>query len=145
MSAAGSDELSHEQARELLDAWREGELEAAEAERVKAHVESCDRCRAVEAALGGGLKALLALEPKPESAKTAAATPDLLPAVQRKIRLRSRGRWYGDARAKESSTPSPWPLLVVSLALLAALAIAYVMLGSVGGASTGAPSTSSSR
>ena len=157
MSGAGSSaeghELTHEEARALLDALREGELDPPEAARVEAHVAACERCRAVESALGGGLKALLAAPDERRAVDTndgsaaagGDATPDLLAGVQRKIRLRSRGRYYGDGVGRaRAAAPSPWPTLIGSLALLLALAIAYVLLGSVGATSSGVrPSPSS--
>jgi hypothetical protein len=130
--------ISHEDAVGLLDAWKEGELEAAEAAEVEAHVSSCDRCRAVEEALGGGLKKIMAAEPVGQPA------PELLPGVQRKLRLRSKGRFYGDNReeGRRAVGPSPWPLAVASIMVLLALAIAYVALGQVGGATSATPSPS---
>ena len=134
MSSDGSDdddaELTHEQAVELLDAWRDGELSGKEAERVEAHLESCARCRAVESALGGGLRSAL-------TKAAAAEQKDLLPGVQRKLRLRSRGRFYG-GDGERSATPSPWPLMIGSVAILAILVVLYVMIGQV--ASTPSPS-----
>jgi anti-sigma factor RsiW len=130
----GEAPLPHEEAIGLLDALRDGELEADEAARVEAHVESCDRCRAVEAALGGGLK-------KAMLAGAASREPDLLPGVQRRLHLRSRGRFY--ARA-EGSGPSPWPLLIASVALLVALAVGYVVLAQMASPTSIAPAPSGS-
>ena len=123
--------LEHEEARELLDEWRDGELDAAQAARVAAHVETCEKCRRVDEALGGGLKQAIAGAPQSSS--------ELLPGVQRRIRLRSRGRFYPQEARRP--TPSPWPLVVVSLAVLAALMVSYFLLGQVGTPSV-APSTS---
>lgn len=128
-------EMPHEEAVGLLDALRDGELEGEEAARVEAHLASCERCRAVEAALGGGLR-------KAVTAGVAAKEPDLLPGVQRRLHLRSRGKFYATGEARGSG-PSPWPLLVASVAVLLALALGYVVLGQMGAAQS-APSTSSS-
>ncbi|MGZ3424320.1 MAG: zf-HC2 domain-containing protein [Polyangiales bacterium] len=130
--------ISHEDAVGLLDAWKEGELEAAEAAEVAEHVATCERCRAVEEALGGGLKKVVAAPPAGEPA------PELLPGVQRKLRLRSKGRFYGEARDEKQREigPSPWPLAIASIMVLLALAIAYVALGQVGGATSATPSPS---
>lgn len=125
-------EMPHEEAVGLLDALRDGELEGEEAAQVEAHLASCERCKAVEAALGGGLRKVV-------TAGVAANEPDLLPGVQRRLRLRSRGRFYASSEGRTG--PSPWPLLVASVAVLLALAIGYVVLGQMGGA-TPTPSTS---
>lgn len=124
--------LTHEEAVGLLDALRDGELDAAEAARVEAHLESCERCLAVESALGGGLRNAV-------TSGLAAGEPNLLPGVQKRLRLRSRGRFYGaDGRGDTArkATMSPWPLLLASVAILLALAVGYVTLGQVGSATT---------
>jgi len=130
---AESKELSHEDAVGLLDAWREGELTEAESAQVEEHLDTCARCKAVESALGGGIRSAVI--------KGAAEGPtegkSLLPGVQRRLRLRSRGRFYGEENAPPRRGPSPWPLVIGSVALLAALLISYIMIGQV--ASTGAP------
>lgn len=126
-----SEPMPHEEAIGLLDALRDGELEGEEAARVEAHVQACERCRAVEAALGGGLR-------KAVTTGVAATEPDLLPGVQHKLRMRSRGKFYG--KEDRRSTPSAWPLLVASVAVLLALAIGYAVLGQM----TSAPPAASS-
>lgn len=131
---SGEAPLPHEEAIGLLDALRDGELSGDEAARVEAHVESCARCRAVEAALGGGLK-------KAVRGGAASDEPDLLPGVQRRLHLRSRGRFYS---GKEGSGPSPWPLLIASVALLVALAVGYVALSQMGATTSVAPAPSGS-
>jgi anti-sigma factor RsiW len=129
-----SSALTHEDAVGLLDAWRDGELSEPEATRVEAHLETCARCKAVESALGGGIRSAVI--------KGAARGPDegksLLPGVQRRLRLRSRGRFYGEDESPPRRGPSPWPLVIGSVAVLAALLISYILIGQV--ASTGAPS-----
>lgn len=124
--------LTHEEALELLDAWRDGELDEEQAARVEAHVATCDRCQRVEQALGGGLREAL-------SGGAAVSSNALLPGVQRRIRLRSRGRFYAPQSRR---TPSPWPLMVASLAILLALMVSYLLLGQVGAPSV-APSAGS--
>jgi len=132
-----SEGMPHEEAVGLLDALRDGELEGEEAARVEAHLSSCERCRTVEAALGGGLREAV-------TAGVAAKEPDLLPGVQRRLHLRSRGKFYArDEVTPRPGGPSSWPLLIASVAVLLALALGYVVLGQMGAATT-APSGSSS-
>jgi len=125
-------DLAHEEARELLDAWRDGELDEAQASRVETHVKTCEKCQRVEELLGGGLKQAIAGAPE--------SSTEILQGVQRRIRLRSRGRFYG--KEDKRKMPSPWPLMVASLALLAALVVSYLLLGQVGTPSV-APSNTS--
>lgn len=134
---SGEAPLPHEEAAGLLDALRDGELSAEEAARVEAHVESCDRCRTVEAALGGSLR-------KAVQGGAAEGEADLLPGVQRRLRLRSRGRFYADGEEPQRPAVSPWPLLVASVALLVALAAGYIALGQMGAPTSIAPAPSAS-
>ena len=131
-----SDPLDHEEAIGLLDAWVRGELSPEESARVEAHVGDCARCDAQMTALGdGGLAATL-------KGGIAAKEPDVLPGVQRKIRLRSRGRYYGDK--KRSEAPSALPMLIGSVVVLVALALSYFLIGQVAGTGP-TPATSVSR
>jgi anti-sigma factor RsiW len=118
------DELPHEEALGLLDALHDGELDEAEAAQVRAHVAGCERCQRLEAVLGvGGIRdAVTSLPPETQ-------TESVLPGVQRKLRMRSRGRFYG----KPAKTPSPWPLLVGSVLVLALLVASYFLIGQIAG------------
>ena len=51
---------------------------------------------------------------------------DMLPAVQRKIRQRSRGKFYADGWSTGASPSSTY--IVTSLLMLAVLAMIYLML-----------------
>lgn len=132
MSDEPATDLTHEDALGLLDALHDGELDEAEAARVEAHVAGCARCKAVEAALGGGLRDAL------KEGEVASSKAELLPGVQRKLRLRSRGRFYSDEVRRKSH--SPWPLVIASLAVLMALVVSYLLLGQVGATSAPSPS-----
>jgi anti-sigma factor RsiW len=114
--------LEHEEAQELADALHDGELDAETAERVRAHVLSCDRCQALESLLGGTLKNALT------SAPTSTRAPDLLAGVQRRIRLRSRGRYF--AQQVQAQRPN-WAVLAASAITLIFLAVAYYYLTQV--------------
>ncbi len=124
--------LSHDDALGLLDALHEGELEDDEAARVRAHVEGCDRCQRTQAALGGSLKQVM-------NDGEAKSQSELLPGVQRRLRLRSRGRFYGEEKRR---VPSPWPLMIASIGVLVALVVSYLLLGHVGVTAAPAPSAS---
>jgi hypothetical protein len=54
--------------------------------------------------------------------------PDLLVGVQRKLRQRSRGKFYGDGW---STTNTRTSYVLVSVAMLIVLAVAYFALGPV--------------
>ena len=51
---------------------------------------------------------------------------DLLPGVQRRIRERSRGRFYGDGWSRRGSATSTY--VVTSLLMLVILALVYLVL-----------------
>jgi hypothetical protein len=61
----------------------------------------------------------------PSSGKDA---PDLLVGVQRKLRQRSRGKFYGDGWSTANTRTS---YVLVSVAMLIVMAIAYFVLGPV--------------
>jgi hypothetical protein len=67
-----------------------------------------------------------ALAPKP-----GAVAPDLLQGVQRKLRKRSRGKFYGDGWSTASSPRSTY--LVTSLVMLALIALVFFVLVPWGG------------
>ena len=59
------------------------------------------------------------------ASQSAAPVPDLLPGVQRRIRARSRGRFYRDRFAERSGLK--WhPTVALALALLTLLALAWL-------------------
>ncbi len=55
--------------------------------------------------------------------------PDILRGVQRKIRVRSRGKFYGDGWSTSGGTLH---YVLVAAVMLVILAIAYLALGPVG-------------
>jgi hypothetical protein len=62
-----------------------------------------------------------ALRPPP-----GAVAPSLLPGVQRRLRRRSRGKFYGDGWSTASSPRSTY--LVTSLLMLAVIALVFLVL-----------------
>lgn len=93
----------------------EPEPDASEAEPDEA---ASERLRAL---LRGGRA-----EPAPEPA------PDLLRGVQRKLRQRSRGKFYGDEWSTREDEPR-YAYLLTSLAMLLALAVLYGLLAYTSG------------
>lgn len=61
-------------------------------------------------------------------------TPDVLPGVQRRIRQRSRGKFYRDRWAVETHPPIN-TYLITALLMLAILLVAYALLRPLSGAS----------
>ena len=68
-------------------------------------------------------RSLAAKEPAPPPPK------DFLRGVQKRIRTRSRGKFYGDGWSTSSSRVS---YMVVAVAMLLVIAIAYFALGPMG-------------
>ena len=74
------------------------------------------------------MRALLKRSLGGETAKEEVA-PDLLRGVQRKIRQRSKGKFYGDGW---STTQSRVSYALVAIIMLLLVAIVYVILGPMG-------------
>jgi anti-sigma factor RsiW len=105
------------QARELFSDAYDRELDAAQAQAFAAAL-------AADPALAREYAAFVATL---ETARASAvAAPNLLPGVQRKLRVRSRGRFYRDRFAERlgSGLVQPLPL---ALALCALLALAWLV------------------
>jgi hypothetical protein len=60
---------------------------------------------------------------------TSASTPGILPGVQRRIRKRSRGKFFGDGW---STTDARLSTALIALAMLLVLIVAYFALGPIG-------------
>lgn len=75
-----------------------------------------------------GLRSLLRRAATHED-EAAPAAPDLLPAVQRKIRQRSRGKFFADGW---STTQARVNYVLVALVMLLVIGVAYVALGPTG-------------
>lgn len=65
-------------------------------------------------------------------APTPEPTPDLLSGVQRKLRQRSRGKFYGDEWSTREDEPR-YAYLLTSLAMLLALGVLYGILAYTSG------------
>ena len=113
--------MTAEQARELFSAAFDGELDDGERE-------AFERALRDDAALAQEYAAFRALLAQARSGQPPPAAPDLLPGVQRRLRQRSRGRFYGDRFAERLGRGLTQPL-VLALIMLALLAIAWFGLG----------------
>jgi anti-sigma factor RsiW len=113
--------MSPEQARALFSDAHEGELDEATRAALDAAL-SLDSALADEYAAFGRMLALtrgqLPLPGSPDGTE-----PNLLPGVQRALRLRSRGRFYADrfAERQGASRLTPWLISAALLVLLGAL------------------------
>jgi hypothetical protein len=63
-----------------------------------------------------------------DAPSAAKETPDILTGVQRKLRQRSRGKFYGDGWSTANTRMS---YVLVALVMLAVIAVAYFALGPV--------------
>ncbi len=112
------------EARELFSAALENELEPEQRAAFEATL-------AQEPALAAEYAAFLATVTRVRSEGELTPAPDLLPRVQRRLRARSRGRFYGDRYAERlgSGLLQPLPL---ALAMLMLIALAWVLLLALG-------------
>jgi anti-sigma factor RsiW len=110
--------MTPDQARELFSAAFERELDEAQQGAFDAAL-AADGVLAREYRAFAEMLELTRGTREPQGA--VGRPPDLLPGVQRKLRARSRGRFYGDRFAERhgSSSLQPLPLALFTLALLA--------------------------
>jgi anti-sigma factor RsiW len=110
--------MTSQEARELFSAAYDAELDASTQREFESALAS-DTALAAEYAEFRALLQAAAEEPGPVSAPA----PDLLPGVQRRLRARSRGRYYGDRFAERAGLGARSPLiLAVVMLVLAGLA-----------------------
>jgi anti-sigma factor RsiW len=122
--------MTSEQARERFSAALDGELEAGERDAFE-HALQADGALAQEYAAfratlehARGAASAFARD----VAAAPASTPDLLPGVQRRLRQRSRGRFYADRFSERLGRGLTQPLLL-ALVMVALLALAWFGLG----------------
>lgn len=112
--------MTPEQARETFSAARDGELDATTRAEFEAAL-------AADPALAQEYDSFVAFYAALRKAPGDTAAPDLLPGVQRRLRARSRGRFYRDRFAER--TGMRWqPLLALAIAMLVGLAVAWAGL-----------------
>jgi anti-sigma factor RsiW len=115
--------MSPAEARELFSAAHDGELDAEQQAALDAALAADPQLAEEYAAFGRVLA--LARGDSPLPATPDGSAPDLLPGVQRALRLRSRGRFYPDrfSERRGATRLTPW---LVSAALLVLLGVVFV-------------------
>lgn len=116
--------MNAQEARDLFSAALENELPAEQRSAFEAAL-------AREPELAAEYAAFVATVTRVRSEGELPAAPDLLPRVQRRLRARSRGRFYADRYAERlgSGLLQPLPL---ALAMLMLIGLAWVVLLALG-------------
>jgi anti-sigma factor RsiW len=102
--------MDHQQARDLLSEFLEGDLPAERATALRAHLEGCEACREELETLRNTLQSLSGLHDLPAPAQFSSR-------VEHTIRRRSRGRFFGD-QPLWGRFPFEWISFVIIVALL---------------------------
>lgn len=114
--------MTGEQARELFSEAYEGDLDAERKEAFEQALGADEALRTEYEQFCDMLRATSRL-----ALQDGDAEPDLLAGVQRKLRARSRGRYYRDRFSERASIRWPLPAILGAL-MLAVMLIAWVML-----------------
>lgn len=109
--------ITEDQARDWFSAAADGEL-------VPAEQAAFDQALAADPALADEFHAFAATMKQLRQIGRGAA-PNLLPGVQRRLRARSRGRFYADRFAERGGSGTTQPLLV-ALVMLALFALGWI-------------------
>lgn len=112
--------MTREEARELFSAAFDAELDAASERALRAALEADPELAHEYAEFRATLERMRAAPP-------ASDAPDLLPGVQRRLRQRSRGRYYAD-RFSERLGLGAWQPVVLAIVMLALLGLAWLGL-----------------
>jgi hypothetical protein len=108
--------MTSQEARELFSAAFDAELDAQAQQ-------AFDRALADDAVLASEYAEFRTLLEAAAEDIEVASTPDLLPGVQRRLRARSRGRFYRDRFSERAGIGARSPLIVAgAMMLIAALA-----------------------
>ena len=114
--------MTSDEARELFSAAYDGELDEAQKRDFDAALASDEELAAEYRELEALLREASAI-----GNEDADAAPDLLAGVQKRIRVRSRGRFYRDRFASEAKARSMVPIYL-GIAMLLLIAIAWLTL-----------------
>ena len=122
--------MSPADARELFSAAHDGELDAKDKAELEAALAADPQLAEEYAAFGRVLA--LARGDSPLPATPDGSAPDLLPRVQRALRLRSRGRFYPDRFSERQGATrlTPWLVSAVLLVLLGVVFVAVHLFAS---------------
>ncbi len=115
--------MTADEARELFSDALEGELEPAQHQAFEAALAADAELRAEYQAFQETMALTRGLPVAPAG--------DLLPGVQRRLRARSKGRFYGDRFAQRAGLGVLHPVLL-ALLMLTLLALAWVGLEALG-------------
>jgi anti-sigma factor RsiW len=105
--------VNHAEVKERFSAYRDGELPAAEADAVRAHLGECKDCKREFDEFGQTVSSLIRLK--------SSAPPDFMRSLQGEIRRRSRGRFF-------SRKAPRFPLEIVSLITLMLMLVVWLFL-----------------
>jgi len=111
--------MDHEAVRDLLSEYVDGDLPYDRAREVGEHLESCAECRAHLERYQESLRHLRSL-PRAEP------PGDLEQKIKKRIRARSRGRFFGESTQPQVLLRVPFELISLLL-ILFALALLYFM------------------
>jgi anti-sigma factor RsiW len=117
--------LSHDEAQERFDRYREDDLPPDEQRAVAAHLEECASCREAYARFQRTMGLLSGLREK-------TAPDDFVDKVQGRIRRRSRGRFF--ARPIDWASRLPYEVLSVVMLIAIVAIFLFIFLGRGGGA-----------
>lgn len=110
--------MTADEVRELFSAAYDGELDAQQKPAFEAAL-------ARDAELAGEYAAFRAMLEGARNDPAETPAPDLLPGVQRRLRARSRGRFYSDKFAERAGI-GLWNPLLFAVAMVAVVALAWL-------------------
>ena len=114
-----------------LEAYVAGEIDVSEADRIEAHLTSCDEC-------AGVVQSIREMQQSLSSMGAAPPSPNLVGGVERRLRRRSRGRFFGQGWAAGNRvTYLATAIIFILLAALFALSQATYTLRDVETGKTG--------
>jgi hypothetical protein len=119
--------MTQDEARELFS---DAHDEALAPDRAQAFAELLERDSGLAEEYRAFCQTMGALRGGAGDGRRAETAPNLLPGVQRRLRARSRGRFYGDRFAERAGTGPIAPLLW-ALLVLALVAVSWFALGSL--------------
>jgi predicted anti-sigma-YlaC factor YlaD len=111
--------MDHETVKDLFSEYFDGDLPAGKAREVEEHLDSCPGCRDAYDEFQESLGSLRSLN-------RSAPPPDFEQKLKRRIRVRSRGRFFSEASQPHVVTRVPFELISLILILIA-MSLLYLM------------------